>query len=137
MKSFPVIFPVVVALIATYLYAVPAVSGQERPDEVEAKPAVVLMTDKLKYDPDLITVKIGDTVEWKNSSRFVHTVTADPSLAVWEEDASVPEGAETFNSGDIEPGETFRHTFEVPGEYRYFCIPHEISGMKAKVMVEE
>ena len=98
--------------------------------------AAVEMTNDLKFQPAEITIQAGDTVEWRNTSQVVHTVTADPDEAQDPEHVRLPEGAETFNSGMIEPGGTFRHTFEVPGRYRYFCIPHEMAGMIGEVTVE-
>lgn len=38
--------------------------------------------------------------------------------------------------GPILPGEQFVHTFEVPGWYHYYCIPHLAAGMVATVHVE-
>lgn len=99
--------------------------------------AVVEMTNSLEYIPSQITVRVGDTVEWRNTSDLVHTVTADPSLARNEEHVQLPPGAEEFNSGDIPPGESFRHTFETAGMYEYFCIPHEMRGMLGSVVVLE
>ncbi len=31
---------------------------------------------------------------------------------------------------------SFEVTFEEPGEFRYFCTPHEVAGMKGLVLVE-
>ncbi|MCL5279758.1 MAG: plastocyanin/azurin family copper-binding protein [Planctomycetes bacterium] len=31
----------------------------------------------------------------------------------------------------------FQHTFEVPGTYVYFCLPHEAMGMVGKVTVQK
>jgi plastocyanin len=92
---------------------------------------------------------VGDTVVWANSGSRKHTVTAYES--------GVPDGADYFASGgfdsesaareawkqslqgggNIEPGETYAVTFDVPGRYHYFCIPHEGAGMVGKVIVEE
>jgi plastocyanin len=33
-------------------------------------------------------------------------------------------------------GDEFRHTFTVPGEYRYVCVPHDMVGMVGTVIVE-
>lgn len=98
--------------------------------------AVVAMTNQLTYTPKKVTVKVGDTVEWRNSSLLVHTVTADPEVAAMQKDVALPKGAEPFDSGNIDPEGTFRHTFEVPGTYRYFCIPHEGAGMVGEVVVK-
>ena len=96
---------------------------------------VVTMHIKLKFNPANIAVQVGDTVEWRNRSLFTHTVTADKSLAKNPEHVVLPVGAEPFDSGDIPPGEVFRHTFTVAGEYAYFCIPHERHNMLGKVTV--
>jgi plastocyanin len=38
--------------------------------------------------------------------------------------------------GAITSGDTYEHTFEVPGTYHYFCIPHERGGMVGTVTVK-
>jgi plastocyanin len=100
-------------------------------------------------DPPAFAAAVGETVVWGNSGSRNHTVTAY--------DEGIPEGADYFASGGfedeatareaweqnlngggiIEPGATYEHTFEVPGEYYYFCIPHEAGGMVGKVVVTE
>jgi plastocyanin len=103
----------------------------------DAEPAAVVeMTDQLAFEPERITVRVGDTVEWRNPTRLPHTVTTDPEEAQDPEHVQLPEGAEPFNSGNIMPDETFSHTFNVAGEYQYFCIPHEMQGMLGHVTVE-
>jgi plastocyanin len=92
---------------------------------------------------------VDDTVVWANTGSRNHTVTAYGS--------GVPDGADYFASGgfdsepaareaweeslqgggNIEPGGTYEVTFDVPGEYHYFCIPHEKAGMVGKVVIEE
>ena len=98
------------------------------------------------FDPTEITVSVGDTVVWANTSSRGHTVTAY--------DSGIPDDAAFFASGGydsteaardafgsglgglIDSGDTWSHTFEVPGEYEYLCIPHEASGMIGTVVVE-
>ncbi|MBM4029867.1 MAG: plastocyanin [Planctomycetes bacterium] len=93
------------------------------------------MTNQLRYTPEEVTVTVGQTVVWTNTSSMSHTVTADPARAKDPSHVRLPEGAQPFDSGDMPPGATFRHTFEVPGEYVYFCIPHEAAGMVGRVNV--
>jgi plastocyanin len=94
--------------------------------------------------PDEHEVSVGDRVVWGNNSSRGHTVTAYETL---------PDGADYFASGgfsdaesareawysggngNIAPGETYEHTFEVPGRHEYFCIPHESSGMVGVIVV--
>lgn len=98
--------------------------------------ATVGMTNTLEFDPDTVRVQAGETVRWTNGSVIVHTVTADPAAATTEESVRLPDGASPFDSGDLDPKGTFEHTFEVPGTYRYFCIPHEGTKMYGTVIVE-
>lgn len=98
--------------------------------------AVVEMTGALNFQPSSLTIQAGDTVEWRNVSDIPHTVTADPEEAADPSHVALAEGAEPFDSGFIQAGDTFSHTFDVPGEYRYFCIPHEGAGMVATLTVE-
>jgi plastocyanin len=97
--------------------------------------AKVNMTSNLKFEPYRVDIQSGQTVEWKNTSSVIHTVTADPNKAKDKDDVSLPEGAQAFDSGNIEPGQTYTHTFTFPGTYKYFCIPHEEMGMVGEVIV--
>ena len=100
-----------------------------------------------EFVPEELTVEVGTTVVWKNTSARAHTVTAYENL--------IPEDADYFASGGyddeltarqewwddyggiMESGDTFSHTFEVPGEYGYVCVPHETGGMTGRVFVED
>lgn len=98
--------------------------------------ATVGMTNMLKYTPDTVRVSVGETVRWENSSIITHTVTADPAEATVDGSVQLPDGADPFDSGTMDPDETFEHTFETPGTYQYFCIPHEGAKMYGWVIVE-
>lgn len=99
-------------------------------------PAAEVTMQGFVFVPESITVPVGGTVLWRNTDALVHTVTCDPSLAQRPGDAQLPDGAQPFNSGSMEPNDEFRHTFEVAGEYVYFCIPHELQGMIGRVTVQ-
>lgn len=117
------------------------VVGCARPGALEAarqssNATEVVGMSRFHFVPEKITIQVGQTVEWNNTAAFeTHTVTADPALAKKKESVELPAGAETFNSGDLKPTQTFRHTFTVVGHYRYFCIPHERMGMIGEVDV--
>lgn len=103
----------------------------------------VEMTDDLVFVPDEITVAPGDTVRWVNVGGVGHSVTA------YEDE--IPADASYFASGDfasesaarggypqrgdVAGGEEYSHTFDVEGDYEYFCIPHESVGMAGSVSV--
>ena len=97
---------------------------------------VVTMTDKpARYVPEKITVKVGTTVEFRNTGQVVHDVTTDASIAQDKADVSLPPDAKPFDSGFIMPGQSWSYTFTVPGRYLYACIPHEKDRMIGEVLV--
>lgn len=95
----------------------------------------VRMTSRDAFVPKTLTIKVGDTVVWENDSPGVHTVTDNPAFASAKQDASVPAGTEPFNSGPVEAGQQYSHTFTAPGTYKYFCVPHEADGMVGTIIV--
>ncbi len=112
--------------------------GQSGPGLVPSgEPVTVEMDNRLRYLPDTVRIPVGATVRWFNASELIHTVTADPEKAFRRESVRLPESAAPFDSGDLRPGEGFTHTFTVPGEYRYFCVPHEVAGMVGVVLVSD
>jgi plastocyanin len=88
------------------------------------------------YDPADVTIRSGETVEWRNTLIIAHTVTDDPGRARKQGDAGLPAGAEPFHSGEIAAGQVYMRTFTTPGTYRYFCTHHETDGMVATVAVK-
>jgi plastocyanin len=75
--------------------------------------------------------KIGQTILWTNDDSAFHTVTS--------EEVGDLDAGQIFDSGLAGPtamiskGKAFEHTFEVAGEYSYYCILHP--GMKGTVIV--
>ncbi|MDX1618649.1 MAG: plastocyanin/azurin family copper-binding protein [Balneolaceae bacterium] len=98
--------------------------------------ATVGMTNTMKYTPDTVRIEAGESVRWRNSSLLVHSITGDPSESTVDGSVRLPEGAEPFDSGLMDPEATYTHTFETPGTYQYFCIPHEGARMYGWVIVE-
>lgn len=73
------------------------------------------------------------------------TVATSPANPAGEADANNPAAATVEMTNDlrfspetvrVQPGESFSKTFDVPGTYRYFCIPHEMQGMLGTAIVE-
>jgi plastocyanin len=63
------------------------------------------------YKPQCASVAPGTTVTWTWSDPvFAHSVTSD--------------AAGLFDSGVLEPGSTFEHTFADAGTYQYHCTVH-------------
>ena len=63
----------------------------------------------ISYMQPRITIAAGTTVEWTNNDPLPHSVTAVDR---------------SFNSGLIQPGRTYRHTFTKAGTYNFYCMPH-------------
>jgi nitrite reductase (NO-forming) len=92
------------------------------------------MTD-MGFVPPAITVNVGTKVVWKNSSQVIHNVVDDASKALSRIDVKLPSGASPFDSGLLQPGQSYARVFTEPGIYRYVCTLHEGSGMKGVVIV--
>lgn len=90
-------------------------------------------TNDTCYTPTHIIVSAGTTVTWINSDGSIpHTVTAG-----WPDSDSIGldyPGGNGFDSDFMSGGATFEHTFEVPGEYDYYCQLHP--WMTGSVTVE-
>ncbi len=107
------------------------------PQGIPSAPAVfVAMTDKNTFKPVAVTIRLGQTVMWRNVSKTAQTITADPTVATNAANVALPPYANPFNSGTIKPGDTWEYTFRVPGRYRYFSINHEQQGMVGQILVE-
>lgn len=99
------------------------------------------------FVPAEIEVSAGDTVVWYNDNDRPHTVTAyedaipgDAEFFAsggFDTEEAARNGYESDFSGALDPGETYEHTFEVPGSYGYFCVPHEYGGMAGTIEVVE
>jgi len=92
------------------------------------------MTD-MGFVPPAITVNVGTKVVWKNSSQVIHNIVDDASKALSRIDVKLPSGASPFDSGLLQPGQSYSRVFTEPGIYRYVCTLHEGSGMKGVVIV--
>ena len=67
------------------------------------------------FEPEEITIKVGEVIEWKNYDDSIHTITSgDPQDG--------PSGL--FDSGVAEPDATYALKFNTPGEFPYFCMIH-------------
>ena len=117
----------------------PTETGADTPTETEAASTEtppsdpdqrVAVGDGFNFDPESFEISVGDTVlwEWVGSG---HNVAYD--------EGNVP--AETDWEGDDDSlyseGHFHAHTFEVAGEYEYYCQPHRSSGMVGNFTVTE
>ena len=76
--------------------------------------------DNWCYMSSELWVKVGDTVTWVNSDTLPHTATSGSADAEFI-GVDAPNG---FDSGFISGGDEWSHTFDVEGEYYYYCQLH-------------
>ena len=110
--------------------------NQPPPPQVDAIVEMSGVVGGFDFTPKVIRIRSGQTVQWRNTSLVDHTVTADKSLAANPANVLLPQGAQAFNSGEIDAGDTWTYTFTGPGTSRYVCLPHEQRGMVGTVIVE-
>lgn len=92
------------------------------PTQTKENPAgITQVTIRLfKFSPEIIDVSIGQTVEWVNNDLTPHTVTSQSTAEL--------------NSGPIDAGASWRHTFTQAGSFPYYCTFHP--EMKGTVIVK-
>jgi plastocyanin len=79
----------------------------------------VVLIDQMAFSPDVVKIKPGTEVIWRNKDSSLHTVTADDG---------------SFSSATLDQGGEFKRKFTKPGTYSYSCEMHPF--MSGKVVVE-
>jgi plastocyanin len=103
------------------------------PEPPSAPDQRVRVGDGLRFDPGSFEVSTGGTVlwEWVGGGHNIKYDEGDvPAGTDWEGTA----GSRTTTYGE---GHLHWHTFEAPGEYRYYCVPHRGNGMTGRFTVVE
>ncbi|HEX6793283.1 MAG TPA: cupredoxin family copper-binding protein [Casimicrobiaceae bacterium] len=75
--------------------------------------------DGFAFKPSTITVKQGDTIEWRNTDPVSHTATAKEA---------------GLDSGEIPANGSYRFVARKKGRFAYICTLHPI--MKGELVVE-
>lgn len=92
-----------------------------------AQDTLVIAMGNNYFDPIGLYVEPGTTVRFELEEGS-HSATA------YED--RIPAEASPFDSGVISEG-SFEYTFETPGTYDYYCIPHQSMGMVGRIIVGE
>jgi plastocyanin/uncharacterized membrane protein len=100
-----------------------ATAGLPRPVAAQETPVVEMGNNY--FDPIGLHVDPGTTVRFEIAAGS-HSATAYENR--------IPADATTFDSGVISSG-GFEHTFDEPGTYDYYCIPHKSVGMVGRIVV--
>lgn len=107
------------AVVAAALLSLPpAMAADAKSDDSKVHKVTI---KNLKYDPDKLSIKPGETVVWVNKDDNDHTVTSDKG--------------DTLKSDNLGSGDTFKYTFEKKGEFKYHCKYHP--RMKGLVTVAD
>lgn len=126
-----------IAALAVAIAAAAIMGVHLRSASAASTPIEIKMIDTPPtFQPSKLSINVGDTVEWKNVGTSIHHASTDTSSAVNPADISKPSSAKPFDSGFLQPGQSFSYTFTVPGTYKYICAPHETSGMSGEVVVK-
>ncbi|MDM3850753.1 MAG: plastocyanin [Aphanizomenon gracile PMC627.10] len=100
---------------------------------------VKLGTDKglLQFQPKKLTVKPGDTIEWKNNKVPPHNVVFDAKKNP-NKDAALVKSL-SHKKLLLSPGQTKTTVIPAdaaPGAYTFYCEPHRGAGMVGQIIVE-
>ena len=106
------------------------------PPAIVGSTVTVRMTAEHSFEPQIVTIRPGDEVVWKNEGQSTHSVVGDPLLAAHRIDIEPPAPPEPFHSEDVEPGRSYSRRFTLEGVYRYVCRHHEEEGMNGTVIVK-
>ncbi len=76
---------------------------------VSAQQAVTVTMKDFEFQPKTLTIAVGTTVTWVNSSTHKHSATADDN---------------SFDTGLLGTGESKSVKFDKPGKFAYYCQLH-------------
>ena len=111
--------PTTITDTPTTSIATPTPAPQPKPAKGSTQVVLILNDSNgaFVFSPASLTITPGTTVIWKNMSSAPHTITSDDG--------------QTFDSGTIAPGGTYKFKFTSPGTFSYHCNYHPY--MKATI----
>jgi plastocyanin len=124
--------PTVVGRAIAVPSAAPAVVASPSAVPVAAQ---VNITAAPAFDPAAISISRGQAVQWTNMDRAPETVTDDPARVSNSNSAALPPGAQPWDSGVLNTGQSFTYIFSTPGTYTYTSLPGELRGLIGHITV--
>lgn len=94
-------------------------AGRSAPAAAAEPHTHTVTIDGTRFDPEVLTVKAGDSVVWVNKDPFPHTATSE---------------AGAFDSKTILSEKSWKYTTRRKGEFSYICAFHPT--MKGALRVE-
>lgn len=107
------------ATLIAMIAAVVLVAGSATTSPARAGANNTVQIADFAFSPPTLTIVAGESVTWTNADPVVHTATSTSGA---------------FDSGDLDPGESYSLTFATPGTYDYLCRPHP--SMTGRVVVQ-
>ncbi len=91
-----------------------------QPTPVAGGNQLTVLMRNIAFNPANINIKVGQTVLWRNNepSAIPHTTTSGSCSG------STCTPAPGWNSGTLNPGQTFSHAFTAAGIFTYYCQIH-------------
>jgi plastocyanin len=96
-----------IAVTSAIVAAVPIGVGAQ--GSVTGDSRVVVSMEAVRFAPEVLRVRLGDTVVWVNDDPFPHTATADDR---------------SFDSGIVASGDSWSLTATRAGTFPYVCALH-------------
>jgi plastocyanin len=91
----------------------------------------VEMNTMLKFSPETVTAKAGDTIVWSNPAGLPHNVVFEDASKF--DAGQVKQLGQLLGKGEAE----FTLPSDLPaGTYNYYCTPHRGAGMAGKIVVQ-
>ena len=104
----------------SYSPAYPPVQASPTPAPMPSPAAgqVTVVMQNIAFNPANITIHVGQQVVWVNNDSVPHTTTSGSCTGV----TCTPSPG--WDSGTLNPGQSFSHTFTTAGTFTYFCLIH-------------
>jgi plastocyanin/LysM repeat protein len=114
----------------SYAYPAPKPYGQAAPLPAPQGGQGMVSIQDMAFNPGTITVRVGQQVVWVNNDSVPHTSTSGSCSG----GTCIP--APGWDSGTLNPGQSFAFTFTTAGTYTYFCRIHG-AAMQGTVVVTQ
>ena len=80
--------------------------------------SLTVVMRNLAFNSSMLTIHVGQTVVWRNDDGVPHTTTSGSCMG----STCTPSGV--WDSGTLNPGQSFSHQFTMMGTFPYFCRIH-------------
>lgn len=119
MKTVLIIVGVILAAVIIYFVYRSAYKPSSQTGSSTPVATTSVSLENIAFNPSNISVSVGQEVTFTNNDSVTHTITADDN---------------SFNSGNVAKGQSYKHVFNKAGTYNFHCSVHP--SMKGTVSVK-